>query len=201
MCDVKYSKDGDGSADKRNQNTQKEQVRITAWTGRNCDCDYKKDDSVVTNEPLACFDSQPEIRDTKFNESSKGKLDNNNCVTSDRSDIETRSECANNDGGCIDDDCEIVNTSQKYKLKVISLDDNDSDPENDVPLVHFREHGTDSDPENDVPLVHLKMLNHQKENEPKMKKPQNVDADFSGNDDDLLQVKADSATCRSKIDN
>ena len=38
---------------------------------------------------------------------------------SDRSDIGTRSECPNNDGECINDDCDIVNTHQNNELKVI----------------------------------------------------------------------------------
>ena len=116
MSDVKYSDDGDGSADKKIKNTLNEPVHITASTGRKHDHDSDKEHSVVTNEPIACFGNHPEIRDTKFNESSKNKLYNNNCLTSDRSDIETRRECANNDGECINDDCEIVNTHRNNKL-------------------------------------------------------------------------------------
>ena len=44
------------------------------------------------------------------------------------------------------------------------------------------------------------MLNCQKENVPKAKKPQNVDADFSSDEEDLSQVKDGAANCRSKID-
>ena len=64
------------------KNTQKEPLCITASTGRNHDCDSKKEHSVVTNELLSCFYNQPEMRDTKFIQSSKDKLDNN-CLTSD----------------------------------------------------------------------------------------------------------------------
>ena len=100
---------------------------------------------------------------------------------SDRSDIGTRHACPNNDAECINDDCDIVNTHQNNKLKVISSDDEDSDPENDLPLVH------------------LKMLNYQKQKETKMK-PQIVEADFSSDDEELSQVKDGAANCRSKID-
>ena len=118
---------------------------------------------------------------------------------SDRSDIGMRCECPNNDGECINDDCDIVNTHQNNKLKVISLDDEDSDPENNIPLVHLRKHDGDSDPENDLPLVHLKMLNHQRQKETKMKKPQIVEADFSSDDEESSEVKDGAANCRSKL--
>ena len=64
----------------------------------------------------------------------------------------------------------------------------------------MRKHDGDSDPENDLPLVHLKMLNCQKQKETKMKKPQIVEADFSSDDKELSQVKDGAANCRSIID-
>ena len=64
----------------------------------------------------------------------------------------------------------------------------------------MRKHEGISDPENNIPLVHLKMLNCQKDNVPKTKKPQNVDADFSSDNENLSQVKDGAANCRSKID-
>ena len=111
-----------------------------------------------------------------------------------------RCECPNNDGECINDDCDIANTHQNNKLKVISSDDEDSDPQNNIPLVHLRKHDGDSDSENDLPLVHLKMLNCQKQKQTKMKKPQIVEADFSSDDEEPSQVKDGAANCRSKID-